>query len=97
MLGSNKTYYHKDDILSLAQNLAEDVRVNEKISITLSGLYVNGELGFPLRIFKKESEKREGEPKHFDEAYSKAKQILDSKNLAIYEQYGFVWFSPDKK
>lgn len=86
----------KEDILEMAQNLNSDYE-GKHGNVQVSGVYVNGEVGFPLRIFKEESEKNGGEPKNYNEAYQKACNMLKVENCNSYEEHGFVWFSPNSK
>lgn len=84
----------KQDILKLAQNLNGEKDKGDEQKVDVSGVYVNGEVGFPLRVFKEECDKNEGEPKNYEEAYQKACSILRTDNCNSYEEYEFVWFSP---
>lgn len=86
----------KDEILKLAKRIDEGEEDKDQ-SISISGVYIGGEIGFPLRIFSEESESNPGEPKNYSNAYDKACSALGTDQCYSYAEYGFVWFGEDER
>lgn len=79
----------KSKILKLAKGIKEN---ENNGNLSVSGVYVGGEIGFPLRLFSEESEVNPGEPKNYSNAYDKACSVLDTEKCYSYAEQGFVWF-----
>lgn len=92
---SQNNYIKRNQILNLANSITES-NTEDLNNIDIAGVYVGGDLGFPLRMFTEESDQNPGEPKNFSDAYDKACKVLGSEKVSSYAEYGFVWFT-DKK
>lgn len=85
----------KSEILDLANSVEEQEEI-DKSDLKIAGVYVGGEIGFPLRIFSEEDSNNPGEPKNFSSAYDKACSALDTDKVYSYEEHGFVWFTTEE-